>query len=85
MISIPDYRKNIRFEHKSFIMLADKHSGYFASAQMFNFSGGGLYFESDVDFNVGTNIQILSRCSSKKEMTMVEYFTSIFSGAPFNN
>ena len=58
MISIPDYRKNIRFEHKSVIMLADKHSGYFASAQMINFGGGGLYFESDVNFSVGTNLQI---------------------------
>lgn len=58
MIPIPCHRKNIRFEHKSIIMLSDKHSVYFAYAQMFNFSGGGLYFESDVAFNVGTNIQI---------------------------
>ncbi len=58
MVSTPDYRKSIRFEHKSIVMLADEHLEYFSYAQMFNFSGGGLYFESDVAYKPGTKIQI---------------------------
>jgi len=48
MVSTPEHRKSIRYEHKSTVMLSDEHSEYFSYAQMFNFSGGGLYFKSDV-------------------------------------
>ena len=58
MVSSTDFRKSIRFEHKSTVMLAHEHSDYFLYAQMFNFSGGGLYFESDTAFKQGTKIQI---------------------------
>ena len=58
MVSDTDFRKRIRFEHKSTIMLADEHSDYFSYAQMFNLSSGGLYFESDIAFKQGTKIQI---------------------------
>lgn len=58
MLSSADYRKNIRYEHKSTIMLANEHSEYFFYAQMFNFSGGGLYFKSDVALKPGTKIKI---------------------------
>ena len=58
MILNPDYRKSIRFEHKSTVMLTDEHSKYFSYAQMFNFSGGGLYFRSDIAYKPGTKIQI---------------------------
>ncbi len=58
MVSTPDYRKNMRFEYKSTVMLADEHSEYFSYAQTFNFSGGGLYFKSDVVYKPGTKIQI---------------------------
>ena len=58
MVSNTDFRKSVRFEHKSTVMLADEHSDYFAYAQMLNFSSGGLYFESDIAFKQGTKIQI---------------------------
>ena len=58
MVSSPDHRKSIRFEHKSTVMLAVEHSDYFLYAQMFNISGGGLYFESDNAFKQGAKIQI---------------------------
>ena len=58
MVSKTDFRKSIRFEHKSTVMLADEHSDYFSYAQMYNISSGGLYFESDVAFRQGTKIQI---------------------------
>ena len=48
MVSTPDHRKSKRFEDKSTVMLSDEHSEYFSYAQMFNFSGGGLYLKSDV-------------------------------------
>ena len=53
MLSTPDYRKGIRFEHKSAIMLTDEHSKYSFFAQMINFCVGGLYFESDVALKRG--------------------------------
>ncbi len=58
MVSTPDYRKSIRFEHKCIVILSDEHSEYFSHAQMFNFSGGGLYFKSDVAYKPGTKIMI---------------------------
>ena len=58
MVSTPDHRKSIRFEHKSTVMLSDEHSEYFSHAQMFNFRGDGLYFRSDVAYKQGTKIRI---------------------------
>ena len=58
MVSTPDYRKGIRFEHKSAIMLTDEHLEYSFFAQMINFCVGGLYFESDVALKRETKIQI---------------------------
>lgn len=58
MVSTPDHRKSIRFEHKSTLMLSDEHSEYFSYAQMSNFSGDGLYFKSDVAYKQGTKIRI---------------------------
>lgn len=58
MVSTPDHRKSIRFEHKSTVMLSDEHSAYFSYAKMFNFSGGGLHFKSDVAYKQGTKIRI---------------------------
>ena len=58
MVSDTEHRKSIRFEHKSTIMLSDEHSEYFSYAQMFNFSGGGLYFGSDVAYKQGTKVRI---------------------------
>ena len=58
MASSRDHRKNKRFEHKSIVMLANEHAEYFSYAKMYNFSGGGLYLESDVALKPGTKIQI---------------------------
>ena len=58
MVSNPDFRKSKRFEHKSTVMLANEHWEHFSYAQTFNFSGGGLYFKSDVAYKPGTKIQI---------------------------
>jgi hypothetical protein len=52
MVSNPDFRITLRFEYKSLVTLADEHSEYFSYAQMFNFSGGGLYFELESLFEI---------------------------------
>jgi hypothetical protein len=39
-------------------MLANEHFEYFSYAQVFNFSGGGLYFKSDVAYKQCTKIRI---------------------------
>ena len=58
MVSDTDFRKSLRFEHKSTVMLSDEHSEYFSYAQMFNFSSGGLFFKSDIAYKQDTKIQI---------------------------
>jgi hypothetical protein len=34
MVSTSDYRKTLRLEHKSTVMLSDEHSEYFSYAQL---------------------------------------------------
>jgi hypothetical protein len=57
MVSNPDHRKSMRFEQNSTVILANEHFEYFSYAQVFNFSGGGLYFKSDVAYKPGDKIQ----------------------------
>ena len=59
MISTPDFRKGKRFDHKSTVMLEDDHSEYLSYAQLYNFSSGGMYFESDVAFQPGAKLTIM--------------------------
>ena len=58
MLSTPDRRKSKRFKHKSTVMLSDERSEYFSYAQMFNFSGGGLYLKSDIAYKPSSKIRI---------------------------
>jgi hypothetical protein len=58
VVSTPENRKSIRFEHKSTIILANEHFDYFFYAQVYNFSSGGLHFKSDVAFKPGTKVRI---------------------------
>ena len=58
MVSTHYYRKGIRIEHKSAIILTDEHLKYSFFAKMINYCVGGLYFESDVALTRGTKIQI---------------------------
>ena len=58
MVLPPDFRKSIRFGHKSIVTLTDEHSEHLSYAQMLNFSGDGLYFKSDVSLKPGTKIKI---------------------------
>jgi hypothetical protein len=53
-----EFRKSKRFEHKATVMLEDKSYGYFSYAQMSNFSGGGMSFETDFTLIPGAKITI---------------------------
>ena len=66
LVSVPNYRKSIRFEHKYTVILTDEQKEPFTHAQMLNFSNGGLYFKSDVALNPGTKIKIRFGHSSCK-------------------
>jgi len=58
MVSYTDFRNNKRFEQKSIFVLADEHTDYCSHAQIFNFSSGGLYFESHLASKLDIKIQI---------------------------
>ena len=54
----PDLRDNMRFRHEATIMFEDYPTGRYYEGKMFNYSRGGLYFESDYAPTIGTEIFI---------------------------
>ena len=51
-------RNDFRYKHRAKILLETNFSGVFYQAKMFNYSSGGLYFESDYAPLPGTDIFI---------------------------
>jgi len=51
-------REARRIEHTSLLQIKDLRSGVIYEARMFNFSNGGIYFESDGVFEKGTPLYI---------------------------
>ena len=58
MFSRNEFRKTKRFEHRATVMIEDEHFGYFSYAQMSNFSGDGMGFETDFVIKPGAKITI---------------------------
>jgi Tfp pilus assembly protein PilZ len=58
MESNPEQRDNTRFHHEAPIKLENFEIGVFHGARMFNYSEGGLYFESDYLISPGTELFI---------------------------
>jgi hypothetical protein len=58
MESNPDKRGTSRFRHEVPIMFENYSSGRYYEGRMYNYSRGGLYFESDFAPKVGTEIFI---------------------------
>jgi hypothetical protein len=58
MESSPDQRDTARFGHEASIMFEHYASGRYYEGVMFNYSRGGLYFESDFAPGVGAEIFI---------------------------
>jgi hypothetical protein len=58
MESNPDQRDTSRFGHEAAIMFENYASGRYYEGRMYNYSRGGMYFESDFAPKVGTEIFI---------------------------
>lgn len=53
-----DRRACQRFSHETAVTIENCDSATYTYGQMYNYSAGGLYFESDVAFIPGTRVQI---------------------------
>ncbi len=51
-----EFRDSARFDHEAAILIENFPSGSYHHAKMFNYSAGGMYFESNVPFKHGTTI-----------------------------
>ena len=51
-----EYRDNARFDHEAAILIENFPKGSYYHARMFNYSEGGMYFESNIPFRRGTII-----------------------------
>jgi len=51
-----EYRDNTRFDHEAAILIENYPKGSYYHARMFNYSEGGMYFESNIPFQRGTTI-----------------------------
>jgi len=58
MVDNFEKREAIRIEHTSPLQIKDLRSGVIYEARMFNYSDGGIYFESDGFFEKGTPLYI---------------------------
>ena len=56
MSSNPENRNKTRFPHESKVTLESPKIGFRRDARMFNFSDFGIYFESDIRLQPGTDI-----------------------------
>ena len=67
MKSNPEQRDDTRFYHEAIIMIEHYPKGKYYEGRMFNYSRGGMYYESDFAPKPGTDIFIgieESPCSS---------------------
>ena len=58
MVPVPDLRNNERIKHKTDIQFENYLSGINYKARMYNYSVGGMYFETDYAPLPGTEICI---------------------------
>ena len=58
MEGIPEHRDDLRYKRKAKVLLETYPNGAYYQAKMFNFSRGGMYFESDFAPLPGTEIYI---------------------------
>lgn len=58
MQSNPENRETPRFAHETTVMIENYPSGMYHEGRMYNYSRAGMYFESDFDPTVGTDLFI---------------------------
>ena len=57
-MSPDDRRASKRFAHEAAIIIENSDSRTYTYGRMYNYSSGGMYFESDVAFEPGSQVQI---------------------------
>ena len=57
-MSPDDQRASKRFAHEAAIIIEKCNSATYTHGRMYNYSSGGIYFESDIGFQPGTHVQI---------------------------
>jgi len=57
-MSTDDQRASQRFAHEAAVVIENCDSDTYTCGRMYNYSAGGLYFESDVAFQPGTKVRI---------------------------
>lgn len=57
-MSVNDQRASKRFDHEAPLVIKNCDCGTFACGRMYNYSRGGIYFESDAAFEPGTCVRI---------------------------
>ena len=58
MKSNPEQRDDTRFHHEATIMIENYPKGKYYEGRMYNYSRGGMYFESDFAPGLGTDVFI---------------------------
>jgi hypothetical protein len=56
-MSADDQRASQRFVHEAAVIIENLDTATYTYGRMYNYSTGGLYFESDIAFQPGTKVQ----------------------------
>ena len=56
--TVDDQRTSKRFDHEAPLIIKNCDNGTYAYGRMYNYSRGGIYFESDAAFKPGTCLRI---------------------------
>jgi PilZ domain len=57
-MSADDQRASQRFAHQAAVIIENCDSATYTYGRMYNYSAGGLYFESDIAFRPGTKVRV---------------------------
>ena len=71
-----DQRANERFNHETPLVIENCDSGTFSYGRMYNYSKGGIYFESDTPFQTGTRVRFDIE-KSKIDLDAAQYVAEV--------
>jgi hypothetical protein len=74
--SVDDQRVYKRFDHEAPLIIKNFDSGRYASGRMYNYSRGGIYFESDAVFKPGTCVRVDIE-ESQNSLVADHYFATV--------
>ena len=56
--AVNDFRTSKRFDHEAHLIVKNFDCGRYTYGRMYNYSRGGIYFESDAAFKPGSRVRI---------------------------